>query len=188
MYYYVYGSIFKCVHWLLWGPTLYVRRSCMGCSSECCSAMNKIKNTIGQENFPVKKKKKKKKKTISRSRPTAKKLRGEGQWISVCASPSLVPRPSQVFPGSGFWSLAVCKNWASFCILQAIKNQSRGRPGNEATHPRGKCPIDDYIQPVILGCRLSTRNSTGARPHCKLRGSNEAENFLRKLFRSILQV
>ena len=40
--------------------------------------------------------------------------------------PSLVPRPS---PAPVFDRL----QWLSFCILQAIKNRSRGRPGNEAT-------------------------------------------------------
>ena len=28
--------------------------------------------------------------------------------------------------------------WLSFCILQAIKNRSRGRPGNEATWAMGQ--------------------------------------------------
>ena len=38
------------------------------------------------------------------------------------------------------------------------------------THPRGKCPIDDYNQRslgfLIPGSRLNTRNSLGARPYC----------------------
>ena len=40
--------------------------------------------------------------------------------------PSFVPRPSLA---SVFDRL----QWLSFCILQAIKNRSRGRPGNKAT-------------------------------------------------------
>ena len=48
------------------------------------------------------------------------------------SSTSLVPRPS---PAPVFDRLQYAKTELSFCILQAIKNRSRGRPGNEASHP-----------------------------------------------------
>ena len=54
-------------------------------------------------------------------------------WFVLIVTPSLVPRPS---PAPDFGRLQYGRNrapfWLHFCILQAIKNWSQGRPGNEA--------------------------------------------------------
>ena len=80
-------------------------------------------------------------------------------WLTVntkachtLLSPSLVPRPSPtpVFEPA----------WLSFCILQAIKNRSRGRPGNEASSPPcafrlylASFPVSHTIMVCGMGCK-----------------------------------
>ena len=48
--------------------------------------------------------------------------------FSTCSYPSEMLRPCRESRGKIHQAF-----WLSFCILQAIKNRSRGRPGNEAS-------------------------------------------------------
>ena len=46
--------------------------------------------------------------------------------------------------------------WLSFCILQAIKNRSRGRPGNEATLELRfcTCPVAPKLTSLLVSLHV----------------------------------
>ena len=56
-----------------------------------------------------------------------------GVFSSLLVWFSLVPRPSVALVFDRLQYAKTGTHWLSFCILQAIKNHSHGRPGNEAS-------------------------------------------------------